>query len=65
MNIILNGMPEVVNDKNLAELCDRLYDENQMIATACNGVFIPRHQRDTFLLTDNMQIEIVSPMQGG
>ncbi|MBT2131023.1 sulfur carrier protein ThiS [Aliiroseovarius lamellibrachiae] len=38
---------------------------NPALATAVNGVFVPRDARKNVALVDGDQLEVLAPMQGG
>jgi sulfur carrier protein len=63
--IRLNGEQATTEAETLAELiAGRGFEEGQ-VATALNGVFVPRHARASTLLSEGDQVEIVAPRQGG
>ena len=39
--------------------------ESEAVATAMNGIFVPRDLRPNTVLEDGDQIEILAPLQGG
>lgn len=65
MQILLNGEPVVTKARTLHELCASLGLAEAKIATARNGDFIPASNRQTTMLAQADEIEIVSPRQGG
>ncbi len=66
MNIRLNGAQAETGAKTLAELLVMLgYHEDAKIATAVNGDFVPVNARAQQKLTDNDDVEILAPRQGG
>ena len=66
MNIKLNGADAETGAKTLAELCHLLgYDVDAKIATAVNGEFMAKTQRENYQLDSGDDIEIVAPRQGG
>ncbi len=65
MNVVINGETKTTNSKNLAELLVEQSYTGDTIATAINGVFVAKSDREKTVLTDNCAIEIVAPMQGG
>ena len=65
MRITLNGEITQTRAKTLDELCAALGHGLDKIATARNGDFVPAAQRAKTHLSENDQIEIVAPRQGG
>lgn len=66
MKILLNGDARQIAASNLGEALIELgYGEIGSVATAVNGLFIPRAQRLNKLLGEGDRIEVVAPMQGG
>lgn len=65
MNIWLNGEARAVNARNLAALLSELELEGQPVATALNGGFVRRQDRERTPVSEGDRIEIVSPRQGG
>ena len=65
IGIVVNGEAVETGAATLAELVAALgYNENQ-VATARNGDFVPRGVRDETKLAADDSIEIVAPRQGG
>ncbi len=65
MNVLINGENVKTNSSTLTELLLDLNYSTDTIATAINGSFIAKTDRDNTALTENCAIEIVAPMQGG
>ena len=65
MKILVNGKKTQTQAKTLGELCTTLGHGLDKIATARNGDFVPETQRARTLISENDQIEIVAPRQGG
>ncbi len=65
MRITLNGEMTQTHAKTLGELCTALGHGLDKIATARNGDFVPETQRSRTPITEDDQIEIVAPRQGG
>ncbi len=65
MKILLNGELTQTRAKTLAELCTNLGHGLDKIATARNGDFVPVTERAKTLISEDDQIEIVAPRQGG
>lgn len=65
MNVVINGTPEDISERTLAELCQRYEAEPTTIATAVNGDFINVNDRAALSLQEGDKIEILSPRQGG
>lgn len=65
MKITLNGVEREVLEGRLDQALQELGYCDGTIATAVNGLFIPRTQRLDIVLLDGDRIEVVAPMQGG
>lgn len=65
MKLIINGETENHNVQTLAELLAYAQYTESTIATAVNGEFVPKEDREDCHLSDGDQIEILAPMQGG
>ena len=65
MNIILNGENITTFESTLEGLCVSRGFESDAVATAMNGIFVPRDLRINTVLEDGDQIEILMPLQGG
>lgn len=65
MTLLLNGQPQTVSAKTLAEALIELGYEDKIVATAVNGSFVPARLRAGVRLNEGDRIEIVAPMQGG
>jgi len=65
VKIVLNGEAFATDAKTLDELCVRLGFAEAKIATALNGSFVAAASREATPLTDEDEIEIVAPRQGG
>lgn len=65
MNISINGEPISTSAETLTILLEQNGFANTTIATAVNSTFIPQDQRETHLLKEGDQIEVLAPMQGG
>lgn len=65
MNIILNGEKITTTITYLNQLCDDKGFESDSVATAVNGLFVPRHLRFKTSLSEGDMIEILVPLQGG
>ena len=64
--LLVNGTPLSLQEPiSLYQLLEKLGYEQNSIAVALNGNFIPRHQYKTCILENAQALEIVSPMQGG
>ncbi|MDP5307428.1 sulfur carrier protein ThiS [Paracoccus spongiarum] len=65
MQIDLNGEGIATGAGTLAELlCERCFDADS-VATALDGVFVPRPLRAVTPLHPGARVEVLSPMQGG
>jgi sulfur carrier protein len=65
LKILLNGEPHETPATTLFALCTALGLEEARVATALNGVFVPKGARGETPLADGDQVEIVAPRQGG
>ncbi|CAH1650816.1 Sulfur carrier protein ThiS [Hyphomicrobiales bacterium] len=65
MTLLLNGAPQDVAAKTLAEVLAELGFSGRIVATAVNGDFVPARKRAEMALSEGDRIEIVAPMQGG
>ena len=65
MNLLLNGAPQTVAARTLAEALAELGYAGRIVATALNGEFVPARKRADAALSEGDRIEIVAPMQGG
>lgn len=65
MKIHVNGEPMEVSCTTLADLLTELDYTVGIVATAVDGVFVAKAQRQETWLKEGMGIEIVAPMQGG
>lgn len=65
MRIEVNGEPQDLAARSLAEAVAELGLAEAVVATALNGDFVPRGERAGTPLRDGDRIEIVAPMKGG
>lgn len=66
MNIKVNGTPrEVPPETSIAMLLAQLEYEQNKIAVALNQTFVPKSDYDSIKITENSELEIVAPQQGG
>ncbi len=65
MNIVVNAEPHEVSGSNLARILGELGYDSPAIATAINGVFVPRTRREMTELREGDRLEVLAPMQGG
>ena len=65
MNIIVNGKPQAVTRPVLSDALIELGYASPAIATALNGAFVAKTERETTNLRENDRLDIVAPMQGG
>ena len=66
MHLQVNGKRQVVKDaKTLEELLEELGYERDSVAVAQNGCFIPKQQYAQLMLKEEMDLEVLVPMQGG
>ncbi|ART99416.1 sulfur carrier protein ThiS [Yoonia vestfoldensis] len=65
MKIILNAQQHDVSALTFASALDELGYSNPAIATALNGMFIPRDAREMTQINEGDRLEVLAPMQGG
>ena len=67
MQLIVNGTSHTLDQSELTvqQLLKTLGYDEQSIAVAIDGAFVARNRYAQLNLTDQQQLEIVSPMQGG
>lgn len=65
MKITVNAVPHEVSATVLSDVLDELGFTSLAMATALNGLFVPRDARATSTLNDGDQLEVLAPMQGG
>jgi sulfur carrier protein len=65
MRIELNGELVLTEAASLEELIAAQGFAPDTVATAVDGSFVPRRVRATTLLREGLQVEVLSPMQGG
>lgn len=65
MQITVNARPHDIAAATLAAALAELGFASPAIATAVNGQFVPKAQRDTTALREGDRLEVLSPMQGG
>ena len=65
MNITVNASQHEILADTLGAALAELGFTNPAIATALNGLFVPRSAWDTTKLNGGDQVEVLAPMQGG
>lgn len=66
MQVVVNGNRETVQRaKTLDELLRELGYERESVAVARNGSFVPKKEYASLTLEDDMELEVLVPMQGG
>jgi len=65
MRIELNGSPITTSAETLADLIADQGLDATVIASALNGEFVPRGERESTRLHEGARVEVLSPMQGG
>lgn len=65
MRILINGEMVDINALNIAAALEEFSYESEAVATALNGQFVAREQRQSTPLQGGDQLEILAPMQGG
>ena len=63
--IFVNGERTETRASSLGELVTQLGYEQNAVATALNGDFVPRPSRAGTALSEDDRVEIVAPRQGG
>jgi sulfur carrier protein len=63
--VLVNGERAETGARSLAELLAQLGYDQEAVATALNGAFVPRRAREGTPLRPGDRIEIVAPRQGG
>ena len=63
--LIVNGEPNKIAAKTLAEALRALDYADAIVATALNGEFVPVRKREATSVKEGDRIEIVAPRQGG
>ncbi len=65
MRLFLNGEPVEGAAGTLADFVIAQELDPAIVATAVNGDFVPRTEREGVLLKDGDSVEVFSPRQGG
>lgn len=65
MQILLNGERFKTEAQSLEDLCAALGFSDARVATALNGSFVAALAREKTQLTEDDEVEIVGPRQGG
>ena len=66
LTVVLDGQPHAFpTGSTLAELVASLGHAPNAVASAVNGVFVPRGQRDTCLLQGGDAVLLFQPIVGG
>ena len=65
MRITVNGKTREVNNQLLSEILVECGYQQTCFATALNGVFVHRHQRESTRVVQGDRIEVVTPNAGG
>ncbi|KAB2732378.1 sulfur carrier protein ThiS [Brucella intermedia] len=65
MTIVLNGEVVTTTAGNLAALLIEIELDEAVVATALNGEFVTRDEREAAILSAGDRIEVLAPMQGG
>ncbi|OYR20011.1 sulfur carrier protein ThiS [Brucella thiophenivorans] len=65
MTIVLNGEVFETKSANLLALLAEIELDEAVVATALNGEFIARDEREETLIGEGDRIEVLAPMQGG
>lgn len=65
MKLLLNGEEITTYCSTLHDLCCEKQYNLETIASAMNGIFVPKDLRRNTVLEEGDKIDIVVPMQGG
>lgn len=66
MKIIVNGKPvTLTNPKTLKQFLNDCDSFSQYSAVAINGEFVPKKNYESVQLSENDNIEVLQPAQGG
>lgn len=65
MRILVNGASREVRAADLPAALEELGYGGAVIATAVNGEFVPAAERAAARLTEDDELEVLAPMQGG
>lgn len=65
MEIMVNDERTRIQSDVLSEALVELGYGEAKVATAIDGVFVPRSARSTRMLLEGEKLEILAPMQGG
>ncbi|UWQ27554.1 sulfur carrier protein ThiS [Leisingera sp. M527] len=65
MKIIVNARPHDVSATDLQSALHELGFACSSVATALNGRFVARSNREDVQLTEGDHLEVLAPMQGG
>jgi sulfur carrier protein len=65
MRIVLNGRDRFTDAATVAELVATEELDPRIVATAVNGVFVPREVRAATVLAEGDAVELLTPRQGG
>lgn len=65
MRIDVNGEMREVAGPTLADALRELGWQEARVATALNGIFVPKATRATTPITSGDRLEVLAPMQGG
>ena len=65
MNIQCNEQEMQIEAETLAAALVELGYESKVVATALNGEFVPKAQRESTMIRTGDRIDVLAPMQGG
>ncbi|NVN02023.1 MULTISPECIES: sulfur carrier protein ThiS [Asaia] len=65
MQIMVNDETKLIGSRFLSEALIELGYGETKVATAVDGVFVPRSARGAKALEEGARLEILAPMQGG
>ncbi|WP_025885583.1 sulfur carrier protein ThiS [Asaia prunellae] len=65
MRIMVNDEMKLITSRFLSEALIELGYAGAKVATAIDGVFVPRSAREGRALEEGAHLEILAPMQGG
>lgn len=65
MMILVNDETKTITSSMLADALVELGYGDTKVATAIDGLFVPRSAREACALEEGCRLEILAPMQGG
>jgi sulfur carrier protein len=66
LQLVINGEKKSIRRAtNVDELLNELGYERDSVAVASDGSFVPKQRYKDLILKDDMELEVLVPMQGG